>query len=132
MYSRSTRCELFVHGPPSSFEQIADGATNLNNDQNVIEKGIENVGNGIGSFFNRLFGGSDSNASGSGSSRSAFLAAVSSAAVNPSRAVLVNSSRKLASTFGVLTVVTDIERSVQYHVPSTSIRQANNSDEPPA
>ena len=48
--------------------ELADYAPNSNNDQNVIEKGIESVGNGIGSFFNRLFGG-DSNSSGSSSSR---------------------------------------------------------------
>ena len=47
--------------------QMVDYAPTSNNDQNVIEKGIEGVGNGIGSFFNRLFGGGDSN--GSSSSR---------------------------------------------------------------
>jgi hypothetical protein len=39
------------------------------NDQNVIQQGIEGIGNGIGGFFNRLFGGSSSSAAGPSSSR---------------------------------------------------------------
>lgn len=49
--------------------EIAAASANANNDQNVIERGIEGIGNGIGSFFNRLFGGGNANAETPPSSR---------------------------------------------------------------
>ena len=36
-----------------------------------------------------------------------------------------------ASTFGVLTVLTEMVRSDQYQRQSTAVRQANNNDVPP-
>jgi hypothetical protein len=55
--------------PRAAPPQIADGAAATSGDTNVIQQGIEGIGNGIGSFFNRLFGVGSAGASGPPSSR---------------------------------------------------------------
>lgn len=64
------------NAPPTPLPRAApqpeatDVAATSNTDQNVIQQGIEGIGNGIGSFFNRLFGGGSSAPSSSRGERS--------------------------------------------------------------